>query len=485
MTGGLQEQIPLSQNKPGFLLQGSNIECKQLGGIRRVKGYALWDENIVPGSGPIRGVWYYGGYCYAFRNAADGLSCVMHRSTGSGWTPMKTGLTPSGTYEFINANFAGTNKMYGTSGVHKAFEYDGSTWNDITSGMTQDTPSHLLDFKQHLFLSFGPSLQFSSIGSPLTFNPISGAGELLMPDSVTGLMALQGGVLGTFCRNATAILQGSSSANFTSTKLTEHGNRVGAICWTVQQLGSRVWFLDDSGVTSLDASDKFGAFTDATISFPVKSRLDGYKDNVLCSCVVKNKSQLRLFFDDGRGLIFAFDQDRLAGITMFEFPHVFNRIVSTENTAGDELILAGGTDGYVYQLETGNTFAGQPIRTFTQTHFYGFRSPRQVKFFRRAVATLGGGNVTFYIKPETALIDQGSISETYKSFSSIGQGSILGQGQLGSFKLSSAVLTESSVDIPCHGAYLSLQMYTESSSGDPWELDDMTVQYDFRRSRRG
>ncbi|WP_022727222.1 hypothetical protein [Fodinicurvata sediminis] len=45
----------------------------------------------VPGSGPVRGVWVYGGDTYAFRDNAAGTAGVMHRSTSSGWQAQDLG----------------------------------------------------------------------------------------------------------------------------------------------------------------------------------------------------------------------------------------------------------------------------------------------------------------------------------------------------------------------------------------------------------
>lgn len=45
---------------------------------------ALMDP--VPGSGRIRGVWFYNGKVYAFRDNAGATACVMHESTTSGWS---------------------------------------------------------------------------------------------------------------------------------------------------------------------------------------------------------------------------------------------------------------------------------------------------------------------------------------------------------------------------------------------------------------
>ncbi len=45
----------------------------------------------VPGSGVVRGVKYYNGSLYAFRNNAGGTACVMHKSTTSGWSAVVFG----------------------------------------------------------------------------------------------------------------------------------------------------------------------------------------------------------------------------------------------------------------------------------------------------------------------------------------------------------------------------------------------------------
>lgn len=44
------------------------------------------DITAVPGSGPVRGVVMLSDTIYAFRNAADGLSCAIYKSSSSGWT---------------------------------------------------------------------------------------------------------------------------------------------------------------------------------------------------------------------------------------------------------------------------------------------------------------------------------------------------------------------------------------------------------------
>ncbi|AMC34733.1 hypothetical protein [Janthinobacterium sp. B9-8] len=72
---------------------GEAIHCRNYeavdGGYRRADGYAWFDGSltpaVVPGSGPIRGVFYLNGLVYAFRNATDGLSCKLYQSGVSSW----------------------------------------------------------------------------------------------------------------------------------------------------------------------------------------------------------------------------------------------------------------------------------------------------------------------------------------------------------------------------------------------------------------
>jgi len=47
--------------------------------------------NIVPGEGPVRGVWVFGDNIYAFRNESGGASGGMHKSTATGWSAVDLG----------------------------------------------------------------------------------------------------------------------------------------------------------------------------------------------------------------------------------------------------------------------------------------------------------------------------------------------------------------------------------------------------------
>jgi len=78
------------------------------------------DIHTVPGQGKVLGVWMYNNVTYAFRNAADGLSTIMYRSSPTGWQPVALGFelvyTSGGVYnitvgETIVGNISGASAV--------------------------------------------------------------------------------------------------------------------------------------------------------------------------------------------------------------------------------------------------------------------------------------------------------------------------------------------------------------------------------------
>ena len=66
------------------------------------------DITAIPGSGETRGVWYYKGVKYGFRNNAGGTAVDMYKSSSSGWTAVSLGrelsFTSGGTYVIAEGN---------------------------------------------------------------------------------------------------------------------------------------------------------------------------------------------------------------------------------------------------------------------------------------------------------------------------------------------------------------------------------------------
>ena len=292
-------------------------------------------------------------------------------------------FSSGGSFEFINYNFGGHSdsiKMYGVNGNDQAFEWDGSTFTFIATGMTTDTPTHVNAHQNHLFLSFtGGSIQHSSISDPTSWNVITGAAELSVGDTITGMQVTPGRVLIIFCRNSINILSGTSVADWVLTKFSPNA---GAISGTIQQVQETI-YLDDRGLTFLSRVDAFGDFQDNVISKLVQPRIDLLKPNVTTSVTVKNKNQYILYFDDGTAIQCTFKERQVMGFMDLDYDRPVRCIVSGEDSNGDEQIFFGSDDGYIYELNKGTSFDGSSITAFLRLAYNNLGSPQYWKRFHR------------------------------------------------------------------------------------------------------
>jgi hypothetical protein len=303
----------------------------------------------------------------------------------------------NGRYEFINASFSGSTdkfRMYGCDGKNRAFEFDGTTFVPIKTGMATDTPTHIIEHGHMLFLSFFGSVQNSALGDPLTWTVITGASEIALADAVTGFSEQPGsstqGALAIFCRNSTYLLYGTSTANF---QLIPQNPEQGAIPYTIQNVG-RPHVFDDRGITRLETTQNFGNFIGSTISQRVQTWLLGRRGIVTDSHIARDKSQYRIFFSDGSAAYFTINQSAQTP-TISMMPIVFPIPVSCSSSqetygGGSELIYFGSTNGFVYQMERGTSFDGTSISAYLELFFNSQKRYRVLKKFQHLTFELSG-----------------------------------------------------------------------------------------------
>lgn len=318
----------------------------------------------------------------------------VNKATGSGAASAVT-LLPNGRIESVIGNFGGGTagtRVYGADGVNKAFEFDGTVYVPISSGMAIDAPKHVLVHKQHLFLSFGPSLQFSALGYPYQFVPLLGAGELALSEEVTNLVQLPGdqtsGALGIYTRNETAILYGTDATTF---KLSTFNTGTGGIHYTVQNM-DQAYVLDDRGIMSLSTSLNFGNFAPASLSMNIRPFVQIRRNLASASMVNREKGQYRLFFSDGFALYMTMLNGQLLGSMPIEFPNPVTCCVEGEASDGTATSFFGSTDGFVYRLDAGTSFDGQPIVADFTLVYNTINSPRLLKRFRKASVEMTGSS---------------------------------------------------------------------------------------------
>lgn len=406
LTGTFQSAEPLqvtgvTQATSTSTATSASASSNQLSWQYLALAAAVYRTDILPvtGEGNILGVWYYDGLVYAFRNAVGGATAVMWKSSGSGWTSVHTGLNPSGRYEFTNYNFGSGLMMYGCDGANKAFQWDGTTFTQITTGMATDTPLHIAAHRNHLFLSFDNSLQCSGIATPLTWTPVLGASELNLGDTITNLKPQPGNTTGAamacYTRNATFILYGNSSADW---KLSVLDDEAGAFPYTAQHLGQTHVF-DDRGITTLSTTQNYGNFDSASISKLIRPFIIENKARVIASGVSRDKNQYRVIFNGGRAMYYTLG----AGFMPQLYAHEMTCYTSSEDGSGNEVAYAGSDDGYVYQMDVGNSFDGTEIESYAALVFNHIKSLRILKSYKKAVMEISGsGYSEFWMSADLA-----------------------------------------------------------------------------------
>lgn len=304
-----------------------------------------------------------------------------------------TTLAPNGRFSTVVANFGGGTanyKMYGCDGVNRAFSFDGEVFVPIRTGMAVDKPKHIAFHRQHLFLSFGASLQFSALGDPYNWTPLLGAGELAMNAEITNLLPLPGdqssGALGVYTRTDTSVLYGTSSGNF---QLSTFNTGTGAIAYTAQNM-DQAYVLDDRGIMSLGTSLNFGNFLPASLTMNLRPFIEQRLTKACASTVNRIKGQYRVFFNDGTAVYMTLTNGKLMGSMPIQFLRPALCTTEGELTDGTAVSFFGSNDGFVYQMDKGTSFDGVAIAANINLVYNSIKSPRVLKRYRKASVELTG-----------------------------------------------------------------------------------------------
>lgn len=293
-------------------------------------------------------------------------------------------LQPSGRLNYDKSNFAnpqGASRVYAADGVNLGWEFDGSVFAFIRTGMEDDTPDHVKVHKNQLFFSFDGSLQHSGISTPFVWSVVLGASEIATGFHITGLQTEPGeagnSALLVACRQKLFILYGTDSSNW---DLIPYRAEVGAYEWTIQTVAYTM-FLDDHGITDFMTTQRFGNFSHSALSNLVRKYVNARKTLAVASCVVRAKNQYRIFFSDSSALYVTMNGSRVMGMMPVQLNDEVTCICSEEAPDGSEEIYFGSDDGVVYQLDKGTSFDGDNILAYMYTHFDNVKSIEWIKEF--------------------------------------------------------------------------------------------------------
>jgi len=396
-------------------------------------------------------------------------------------------LQPSGRFDFVNNNFggsAGSVKMYGVDGVSEGFEWDGTVFTPIRTGMSTDTPTRVFAHKKHLVYAYpGGSLQHSGIGTPYVWTLLSGAAEIGLGDEITGFINAAG-VLGIYTKRTTSFLYGSSAADWELKTLSQES---GAHDWTMQEVAGKYVHTDAAGVRDLSATTAYGDFDIGRMSFLTDPWFDTVKTtggSLAATTRVKAKNQYRIFYDNGSGMTMDMSKG-VAEFVPFNLGITVTCACSVEDDDGTEWVLVGASNGYVYRLDVGTSFDGSAVTAYVRFSFNSVKSHSYNKRFHKALLELEAGPSTVVkISADFAYGDPNAPSQIEESFTVSGGGGFWGEANWNEFYWSSQAEGLADADIDGFGNNVSIVLASEATYEEPHTLHGMTIYYSDRGLKR-
>lgn len=401
---------------------------------------------------------------------------------------------PGGRVEATLGNFGGTaatKRIYGVDGANKAFEFDGTNYIPIRTGMTTDTPTHVAFHKSRLWLSFDASLQYSGANQPYSWTLLTGAGEIGMGDSITGIIPQVGTSAGASLlvaiKDSYAILYGSSSSDF---NLIPSGSELGYAAYTMQVVGNDTYGYTANGVQAMITTLNYGDFEFAALSVlvqPLIARKRTLGVTPTASVALKAKNQYRLYFSDNSVLVFGLTGAKVNGILPLDYGLVVRCMWNAKLSTDEEVTYFGSDDGYIYKDNTGTSFDGDDIEAWMRPAFNNLQSPQLRKDFRRAVFEVtsegyASVNITYDLGYGNPNVDPAAVQQ---DTTLIGAGGYWDQFNWDQFTWDAGVVTNAQMSIDGTETNINFLAYSSSAKDDPHVFQGVTLMFTPRRLARG
>jgi hypothetical protein len=513
-SGGLISNLsPLQQgiNAPGSATKLINYEPSVEGGYKRIEGFSKFGGDsavtVDAQTSLIRGIVRFNNKIIVARGVK-----LLESADGTSWTTLTSSLGGSDKVRFAKYNFDGNEKLIIVDGTNKPFTYDGTTVTAITNVSSDFTGcERVLVFKNHLFFSNGSTLLFSppfedpdalqNLPSPPSeiFAVADGAGIQDIGEVITDLIVFREQLI-IFSEKTIKRYSGTNIADFVLQSVSEDLGAVNSD--TAKEVGGDVMFLGPDGLRLLSATDRIGDFGLAVVSKPIQSELTNVINTATSfnALVVREKSQYRLFgyndtYNDLSALGILGTQLATQGGSGFSWSelrgiNIFTSFSEYKNDQED--IYFANDDGYVYVLESGNSFDGSNISATFRSPYLPIEDPRVRKTFYKAVVYTdpeGAIDIDFSLKLDFNRVNTGLIQPNVITLSS-DQGNIyyfddidvlysdsLTEGSFG-YSTFVGVTTESIFETPLIGSGFTVAIEVNSdSTNPPYSLDAVTLEY--------
>ena len=319
---------------------------------------------------------------------------------------------------FAKYNFNGTEKIAIVDGLNEPALYDNTTFTALTSAPTDVIgATFVAEVKNHLFFAKGSTVTFTAPFSDSDFSAANGSGNINVGGTVTALAVFRQQLI-IFTESSIHQLTGNTIADFTLQPITVD---IGCIdSDTVQEIAGDIMFLGPDGLRLLSGTDRIGDFGLASVSKAIQSTMTGFvsANTSFSSCVIREKSQYRLFGfnnnitkENAQGILATqFAPQGGEGMAWAETRGIRAHVADSNYNQNVEVVLFANDDGYLYQMESGNSFDGQNIKTTFATPHLPVSDPRRRKtFYKLFLYTDPQGSVQFTVSLKLDFDSQGTI----------------------------------------------------------------------------
>lgn len=342
---------------------------------------------------------------------------------------------------FAKYNFDGTDKLFIVDGVG----YPLILTSVLATGLSKlSTPSdiegatHVTVFKNHIFVAKGEKVIFSAPFEDDDFTAASGGGIINVGTSVTDLIVFREQLI-IFGEDRILRLVGNSLEDFQMQPIADD---VGCVASdTAQEISGDVIFLGPDGLRTVAATERNQDFNLASVSKPIQKQVVQLtsQNSSFASTVIREKSQYRIFGFTGsasagtsKGIIGTQVQgSQGAEINWAETSGIKAYVADSTYSGTTETILFAHNDGYVYQMESGNSFDGGSITASFSTPYFPISDPRLRKtIYKATVFTDPQGTLSLSLNMKYDLSEEGVIepdSITLQNTSSAGGVFIFGE----------------------------------------------------------
>lgn len=491
-SGGLMTNAaPVQQgiNFPGSSQVLRNFEPSVEGGYRRIRGYSKWDTEVLPGSGEVRGLVEFEQSAIAARGTH------LYQSGGSGWTQLtdnavysSSGITLSGSarVRFAKHHFGANDVLIITDGDDKPYKWDGTTLSQITTATGDvDGSNRVVSHKNHLFFAKSTTLTFSAPFDDTDFTPASGAGTIEFDSAITDLISFREQLI-IFTEKSIHLLAGDSIADF---KLEPITRDIGAVYPdTAQEIGGDIMFMGPDGLRLLSATERNNDFGLAVVSKVIQPTMTDFvtRSTSFSSVVIREKSQYRIFGynqsytdNSARGIIGTqFAAQGGEGMAWAETRGINAYVAASSLNGTEEYILFANTDGYVYQMEDGNSFDGDSIVATFKTPPLSITDPTTRKNIYKAKLFVDPrGGFTAEMSLEYDFGEQGVVQPDEIVFSNTAtEIALYGQSVYGTESFGGTLQFIFDSQLTGSGNVVAFN-FTSESTDPPFSLDSLILQY--------